>query len=635
MLQITQLNLQLGNKVLFENASATIFPGHKIGIVGANGCGKSTLFNLIRGELTNDGGDISFPKGWQLAWVKQETPGLERSALDYVIDGHHIYRDLQAKLEKAEQADDGHQIAQLHHELDAINAYTIPARAGELLNGLGFDTEAQQRSVSSFSGGWRMRLNLAQALMIDSDCLLLDEPTNHLDLDAVIWLEKWLKRYEGTILLISHDRDFIDNICQGILHVENQSLNSYTGNYSTFEIQRAEKLAQQQATFEKQQQEIKHIQSFIDRFKAKASKAKQAQSRVKMLERMEKIAPAHVDSQFHFEFLPATNIPNPIIKMDQVSAGYGDLEILSKIRLNLVPGSRIGLLGRNGAGKSTLIKTLAKSIPPLSGDFEYSKHLRIGYFAQHQLDTLTKGQSPLQHLMLLDDTLLEQPARDYLGGFGFNGDQALDIIDNFSGGEKARLVLALLVYQKPNLLLLDEPTNHLDIEMRQALALALQGFEGAMILIAHDRHLLKSTCDDLYLVDAGQVAPFNGDLDDYHNWLLDQERQANQADSKDIDKENSAQAKKEQKRKEADLRKALSPLKKEADKLAKKQEKIAEKLSEIEEKMADTDLYSEARKSELTQLLAEQASLKSELEETEMEWFDYEEQMETLRANFE
>lgn len=635
MLQITQLNLQLGNKVLFENASATIFPGHKIGIVGANGCGKSTLFNLIRGELTNDGGDISFPKGWQLAWVKQETPGLERSALDYVIDGHHIYRDLQTKLEKAEQADDGHQIAQLHHELDAINAYTIPARAGELLNGLGFDTEAQQRSVSSFSGGWRMRLNLAQALMIDSDCLLLDEPTNHLDLDAVIWLEKWLKRYEGTILLISHDRDFIDNICQGILHVENQSLNSYTGNYSTFEIQRAEKLAQQQATFEKQQQEIKHIQSFIDRFKAKASKAKQAQSRVKMLERMEKIAPAHVDSQFHFEFLPATNIPNPIIKMDQVSAGYGDLEILSKIRLNLVPGSRIGLLGRNGAGKSTLIKTLAKSIPPLSGDFEYSKHLRIGYFAQHQLDTLTKGQSPLQHLMLLDDTLLEQPARDYLGGFGFNGDQALDIIDNFSGGEKARLVLALLVYQKPNLLLLDEPTNHLDIEMRQALALALQGFEGAMILIAHDRHLLKSTCDDLYLVDAGQVAPFNGDLDDYHNWLLDQERQANQTDSKDIDKENSAQAKKEQKRKEADLRKALSPLKKEADKLAKKQEKIAEKLSEIEEKMADTDLYSEARKSELTQLLAEQASLKSELEETEMEWFDYEEQMETLRANFE
>ena len=300
-----------------------------------------------------------------------------------------------------------------------------------------------------------------------------------------------------------------------------------------------------------------------------------------------------------------------------------------------MPGSRIGLLGRNGAGKSTLIKTLAKSIPPLSGDFEYSKHLRIGYFAQHQLDTLTKGQSPLQHLMLLDDTLLEQPARDYLGGFGFNGDQALDIIDNFSGGEKARLVLALLVYQKPNLLLLDEPTNHLDIEMRQALALALQGFEGAMILIAHDRHLLKSTCDDLYLVDAGQVAPFNGDLDDYHNWLLDQERQANQTDSKDIDKENSAQAKKEQKRKEADLRKALSPLKKEADKLAKKQEKIAEKLSEIEEKMADTDLYSEARKSELTQLLAEQASLKSELEETEMEWFDYEEQMETLRANFE
>ena len=634
MLQISQLTLQLGNKVLFENTSATIFPGHKIGIVGANGCGKSTLFNLIRGDITNDGGDISFPKGWQLAWVKQETPGLERTALDYVIDGHQAYRKLQDKLTVAEQADDGHQIAQLHHDLEAINAYTIPARAGELLNGLGFDAEAQQREVKSFSGGWRMRLNLAQALMIDSDCLLLDEPTNHLDLDAVIWLEKWLKRYEGTILLISHDRDFIDNICQGILHVENKTLNSYTGNYSTFETQRAERLAQQQATFEKQQTEIKHIQSFIDRFKAKASKAKQAQSRVKMLERMEKIAPAHVDSQFNFEFLPATNIPNPIIKMDQVSAGYGDIEILSKIRLNLVPGSRIGLLGRNGAGKSTLIKTLSKSIEPLGGEFEYSKHLRIGYFAQHQLDTLTPGQSPLEHLMLLDDKLLEQPARDYLGGFGFIGDQALDKIDNFSGGEKARLVLALIVYQKPNLLLLDEPTNHLDIEMRQALSLALQGFEGAMILIAHDRHLLKSTCDDLYLVDAGQVAPFDGDLDDYHDWLLDQDRQANQANNDNSDKENSAQAKKEQKRKDAEMRKALSPLKKEADKLAKKQEKLTNQLADIEEKMADSDLYSESRKAELTQLLSDQAELKAQLEETELEWFDYEEQMEAMRADY-
>lgn len=635
MLQISQLTLQLGTKVLFENTSATIYPGHKIGIVGANGCGKSTLFNLVRGELSNDGGEISYPKGWQLAWVKQETPGLDSTALDYVLDGHLTFRELQKRLHQAEQADDGHQIAQLHHELEAINAYTIPARAGELLNGLGFDAEAQQRPVASFSGGWRMRLNLAQALMIDSDCLLLDEPTNHLDLDAVIWLEKWLNRYEGTILLISHDRDFIDNICQGILHVENKSLNSYTGNYSTFETQRAEKLAQQQATFEKQQTEIKHIQSFIDRFKAKASKAKQAQSRVKMLERMEKIAPAHVDSQFNFEFLPATNLPNPIIKMDKVSAGYGDTEILSQIRLNLVPGSRIGLLGRNGAGKSTLIKTLAKSITPLGGEFEYSKHLRIGYFAQHQLDTLTPGQTPLQHLMTLDDKLLEQPARDYLGGFGFIGDQALDKIDTFSGGEKARLVLALIVYQKPNLLLLDEPTNHLDIEMRQALALALQGFEGAMILIAHDRHLLKSTCDDLYLVDAGQVAPFDGDLDDYHNWLLEQDRQANQASNDNSDKEHSAQAKKELKRKEAEIRKKLSPLKKEADKLAKKQEKIGEQLAEIEEKMADSDLYSEARKSELTELLSQQATLKSQLEETELEWFDYEEQIEAMRASFE
>ncbi|MDB2373811.1 ABC transporter ATP-binding protein [Psychrosphaera haliotis] len=635
MLQISQLDLQLGNKVLFQQASATIYPGHKIGIVGANGCGKSTLFNMIRGELSNDGGEISYPKAWQLAWVKQETPGLDKSALDYVIDGHEKYCKLQNALAKAEQDNNGHEIAQIHHDLETINAYTIPARAGEMLNGLGFDAEAQKRPVKSFSGGWRMRLNLAQALMIDSDCLLLDEPTNHLDLDAVIWLEKWLNRYEGTILLISHDRDFIDNICQGILHVENNSLNSYTGNYSTFETQRAEKLAQQQATFEKQQTEIKHIQSFIDRFKAQATKAKQAQSRVKMLERMEKIAPAHVDSQFHFEFRPATNIPNPIIKMDQVAAGYGDTAILSKIRMNLVPGSRIGLLGRNGAGKSTLIKTLSRDLPPLSGEFEHSKHLRIGYFAQHQLDTLILGQSPADHVQALDNTMTEQMARDYLGGYGFNGDQALDKIDNFSGGEKARLVLALIVFQKPNLLLLDEPTNHLDIEMRQALAIALQGFEGAMILIAHDRHLLKSTCDDLYLVDSGQVAPFDGDLDDYHTWLLDQERQANQNKDEINDKANSAMAKKDQKRKEAELRKALSPIKKKADKLVLQQEKMTKRLGEIEDAMGDTELYTESRKSDLNQLLSEQATLKSELEDIEMEWFEYEEQMEVMRSEYD
>ncbi len=634
MLQISQLDLQLGNKVLFQQASATIYPGHKVGIVGANGSGKSTLFNMIRGELSNDGGEISFPKAWQLAWVKQETPGLDKTALEYVMDGHIKFRALQAKLANAEEANDGHKIAHYHHELEAINAYTIPARAGEMLNGLGFDSEAQQRTVKSFSGGWRMRLNLAQALMIDSDCLLLDEPTNHLDLDAVIWLEKWLKRYEGTILLISHDRDFIDNICQSILHVENLQLNSYTGNYSTFETQRAEKLAQQQATFEKQQLEIKHIQSFIDRFKAQATKAKQAQSRVKMLERMEKIAPAHVDSQFHFEFKPAPNIPNPIIRMDKVSAGYDNTPILSKIQLNLVPGSRIGLLGRNGAGKSTLIKTLSRSLAPLSGEFEHSKHLRIGYFAQHQLDTLRLGQSPADHVQALDRNMTEQMARDYLGGFGFNGDQALDKIDSFSGGEKARLVLALIVFEKPNLLLLDEPTNHLDIEMRQALAIALQSFEGAMILIAHDRHLLKSTCDDLYLVDSGQVAPFDGDLDDYHNWLLDQDRQNNQGKESNVDKAHSADAKKEQKRKDAELRKALSPVKKIADKLVKQQEKISARLLEIETLMGDMELYTDARKADLTKLLSEQATLKSQLEDIEMEWFEVEEQMENMKAQF-
>jgi ATP-binding cassette subfamily F protein 3 len=629
MLQITDLHLQLGNKLLFNNANAVVYPGHKIALVGANGCGKSTLFSVIRGELQNDDGDIAFPKGWQLAWVKQETPDVDKSAVEYVLDGHKKYRLLQTELMQAEADNNGDKIAHLHHQLEEINAYAIPAKASELLDGLGFDTEAQARPVTSFSGGWRMRLNLAQALMIDSDLLLLDEPTNHLDLDAVIWLEKWLKRYQGTMLLISHDRDFIDNICQGIMHIENNAINSYTGNYSNFEKQRTEKLAQQQANFDKQQEEIKHIQSFIERFKAKASKAKQAQSRVKMLERMEMIAPAHVDSQFHFEFLPASNIPNPIMKMEKVTAGYGDVEILKDIHLNLVPGSRIGLLGKNGAGKSTFIKTLSQSLTPLSGELEHSKHLNIGYFAQHQLDKLRTGHTPVDHLKLLNSQLTEQEARNYLGGFGFNGDQALDIIDKFSGGEKARLVLALLVYEKPNLLLLDEPTNHLDIEMRQALTMALQGFEGAMILISHDRHLLKATCDDLYLVDSGKVERFDGDLEDYHQWLLTSDI-PEQNTQNDENKQNSAAAKKEQKRLEAELRKKLAPIKKQAEKLEKQQDKANTRLSEIEELMSDTALYQDENKQQLASLLAEQAELKSSIEELEMEWFDCQEQMEAM-----
>jgi ATP-binding cassette subfamily F protein 3 len=632
MLQINKLHIQLGNKLLFDDASATVFPNHKVAIVGANGCGKSTLFSAIKDQHFHDSGEIQFPKGWRLAWVKQETPAMERSALDYVIDGHHTYRQLSAELEQAENENNGQKIAHCYHELENINAFAIPSKAGELLNGLGFSQQQHHLPVSSFSGGWRMRLNLAQALLVDSDCLLLDEPTNHLDLDAVIWLEKWLAKYSGTILLISHDRDFIDNICNSIIHVENCQLNQYTGNYSNFERQRSEKLAQQQANYEKQQAEIKHIQSFVDRFKAKASKAKQAQSRIKMLERMEQIAPAHIDSQFHFEFKPAKQLPNPIIKFDKVAAGYDNKPILKNIKLNLVPGSRIGLLGKNGAGKSTLIKTLAKELTPLSGDVEHSKHLKIGYFCQHQLEQLTKGNSPVQHLKQLNPALTEQEARNYLGSFGFNGDQSLDVIDAFSGGEKARLVLALLVYQQPNLLLMDEPTNHLDIEMRQALTIALQSFDGAMILISHDRHLLKASCDDLYLVDSGSVTAFNDDLEGYHQWLLEQN--SSKEKSEDDNKQHSAQAKKEQKRIEAEMRKELSPIKKQADALEKQQAKYSNSLAEIEETLADTELYNPENKAKLTGVLAQQTEYKSKLEELELAWFECEEQIEQIKAKY-
>ncbi|CCN33158.1 putative Glutathione-regulated potassium-efflux system ATP-binding protein [Vibrio nigripulchritudo SO65] len=633
MITFSDIQLLRGGKPLLDQASATIHPGDKVGLVGKNGCGKSTLFALLKDGLSIDAGTFHKPSQWELAWVAQETPALERKAIEYVIDGDREFRDLEDQLAKAELQDNGTLVAELHGKIEVIGGYTIKARAAELLDGLGFSQEQMEWSLTQFSGGWRMRLNLAQALLCRSDLLLLDEPTNHLDLDAVMWLERWLQTYPGTLILISHDRDFLDPIVGRIIHIENQLLNEYTGNYSSFENQRAQKLILQQAMYQKQQKQMAHMQSYIDRFRYKASKARQAQSRIKALEKMEKVLPAQFDNPFSFEFREPAALPNPILMMDEVSAGYGENLILEKIRLNLVPGSRIGLLGRNGAGKSTLIKLLSGELKSQSGEFTYSQGVKIGYFAQHQLETLHPEETPLQHMMQIAPDKTEQQLRDYLGSFGFQGDKALEKVAPFSGGEKARLVLALIVWQKPNLLLLDEPTNHLDLDMRQALTLALQTFEGAMVIVSHDRYLLRATTDDLYLVHDRQVAPFDGDLNDYYKWLTEQqkaERKELQASAPEKSSDNSAAARKEQKRKEAEFRKLTAPIRKNLTKLEQKMDKLGQILSDTETQLSDTELYQAENKAKLNEVLSQQATAKSELEEVEMEWMAEQETLEQM-----
>ncbi|MCP9269278.1 ABC transporter ATP-binding protein [Xenorhabdus sp. XENO-1] len=646
MIVFSSLQIRRGIRVLLDNASATINPGQKVGLVGKNGCGKSTLLSLLKGELQAENGSVTFPNNWALAWVNQETPALEISALEYVIDGDREFRQLEQKLKIANEQNDGHAIAHLHGQLDTIQAWTIRARASSLLHGLGFSQPQLEQSVSSFSGGWRMRLNLAQALICRSDLLLLDEPTNHLDLDAVIWLEKWLKNYTGTLILISHDRDFLDPIIDKVLHIEQLILAEYTGNYSSFERQRAAKLAQQQALYQSQQEKVTHLQSYIDRFRAKASKAKQAQSRIKMLERMELIAPAHVDNPFRFSFRQPDSLPSPLLVMEKVSAGYGGKTVLDSIKLNLVPGSRIGLLGRNGAGKSTLIKLLAGELAPQQGKIALAKGIKLGYFAQHQLEYLRADESPLQHLVRIAPQETEQQLRDYLGGFGFKGDQVTDPSGRFSGGEKARLVLALVVWQRPNLLLLDEPTNHLDLDMRQALTEALIDFDGAMVVVSHDRHLLRSTTDELYLVHDGEAEPFTGDLEDYQQWLTEQQRQqtrenqekekaASSPDASMNGTQNySAQERKDQKRREAEFRNQTQPLRKQLTVLEKQMEKLGAALAGWEEKLSDNTIYENDRKTELTECLQQQIQTKSKLEDAEMEWLDIQEQLEQMSEAF-
>ncbi|MDG6359950.1 ABC transporter ATP-binding protein [Glaesserella parasuis] len=634
MIFFTDLTLKRGQTILLEQANATIHTGQKVGLIGKNGCGKSSLFALLKNELQAEGGDASYPKNWSIAWVNQETPALDISALDYVIQGDREYTQLTAQLEQANLENNGNLIATLHAQLDTIDAWTIQSRASTLLNGLGFSTEQLQLPVKSFSGGWRMRLNLAQALICRSDLLLLDEPTNHLDLDAVIWLERWLSNYHGTLLLISHDRDFLDPIIDRVLHIEQQKLFDYTGNYSAFEIQRATKLAQQNAAYQQQQQKIAHLQKFIDRFKAKATKAKQAQSRVKALEKMELIAPAYADSPFSFEFREPLSLPNPLLIMEKVSAGYGERTVLQSVKLNLVPGSRIGLLGRNGAGKSTLIKLLAGEIQAQSGHTQLAKGVQLGYLAQHQLDTLRADESALWHLARLAPEKTEQELRNYLGGFAFHSDKVKQAVSSFSGGEKARLVLALIVWQRPNLLLLDEPTNHLDLDMRQALTEALTQYEGSLVIVSHDRHLLLSTVNEFYLVHDGKVEEFNGDLEDYQKWLNELNAQlecAKKADnSTACNNENSAVNRKEQKRQEAELRQQAALLRKKLTQLEKELEKLTASLTTLEETLASPEIYDAENKAKLTEILVKQVATKKQLEEVEMEWLEVQEQLEVL-----
>lgn len=651
MLFFENLSLRRGKKVLFEHAHFSLNPRDRVGVVGANGCGKSSLFALIRGELEEDGGNISLQDNVIIASVKQETPAVELSAIDYVLQGDIELCELKQKIEEQSDSDDGIAIGALHNQFEQIDGYSAEARAAELLHGLGFNKDNDRNAVSSFSGGWRMRLNLAQALMCRSDLLLLDEPTNHLDFETVLWLERWLNAYQGAVLLISHDREFMDKVINRVLHIENQQVNLYTGDYSTFEVQRSEKLALQQAQYDKQQKQITHMQSFITRFKAKATKAKQAQSRVKALERMEKIAPAHINSPFNFAFKELGFLQSPLLALNDADVGYGDTKILNQVQFSLRPQDRIGLIGQNGAGKSTLIKLLADELQLKTGERVESKVLNVGYFAQHQLEQLHLDMSPLQHLMLLDKSATESDLRSYLGGFDFNGDKALEPIAPFSGGEKARLVLAMIVYLQPNVLLLDEPTNHLDLEMRHALNMALQGFEGAVVLVSHDRHMVETVCDDLYLVAKGRVEQFVGDLDEYARWvneqrlMLAQQRKANQkhgllanASSVDlIEKKQSINAaksisKKEQRQRDAEMRKQLQPLRKAVQSFELSLEKLQVRQAEIDRELAEPEMYDDANKSTLLKINQEYADVKANIEVIEMQWMQALEDLEAAEA---
>lgn len=630
MITLQNIIVQRGSLRLLDSANLAIHPGRRIGLIGANGSGKSSLFALLLGQLHLDGGDLYIPANWRIAHMAQEVAASERSALDYVVDGHHRLRKVEAQIEQLADGQEHNKLAALYGEYEALGGYQANTHADQLLHGLGFTAAQTGSPVSSFSGGWRIRLNLAQALMCPSDLLLLDEPTNHLDLDATLWLEQWLKGYQGTLLLISHDRDFLDAVADEIVSLEQQQLVSYRGNYSAYEKQKAMRLAQQQANFEKQQRRVSEIHQFVSRFRAKATKAKQAQSRLKELERMELIAPAHIDSPFKFVFREAARNSTPLINLSEAELGYGATKVLQDVELSLQPGSRIGLLGPNGAGKSTLVKSLVGDIPLLDGHRACGEHLAIGYFAQHQLEALDLEASAALHIQRMSPQASEQDIRNFLGGFNFHGDKALDPIAPFSGGEKARLALALIVWQKPNLLLLDEPTNHLDLEMRHALEVALQGYAGALVVISHDRHLLRNCVDEFYLVAQGRLEPFSGTLADYQEWLrTESRRDANAPDEATVGKE-PGQDKKAQRQLTAQRRQRLAPLQKKLKALEREIDQLGNQLAQMEQQLSDTDLYLDDNKAQLQALLQERGALQTRAEDSENQWLELHEELEAL-----
>ncbi len=644
MIRIDHLTLMRGARVLLDDVSLMIHDRQRVGFIGANGSGKTSLFALLRGELLAEKGDVFMPTNTVMAHVAQETPSGEISALDYVMNGDAELREVETALTRLQQTtqhseQEGQELAEWHHRYEAIGGYGAKARASELLAGLGFAHEEHENPVNAFSGGWRMRLNLAQALMCRSDILLLDEPTNHLDLDAVMWLEEWLRRYPGTLLLITHDRDFLDNIVNVIVHFDQCQLKTYRGNYAQFEHERAATLAVQQAAHEKQQRTMAHLQHFVDRFRYKATKAKQAQSRLKQLEKMTRIAAAHVDSPFSFAFAPSDSHARQLVRLEQATLGYENQGkrhvVLNHVECAILSDTRIGLLGVNGAGKSTLIKSLTARLPLLGGERHSARDLRIGYFAQHQLDTLDSESSALEHMQRLDSNAREQALRNFLGGFAFRGDQVTQPVATFSGGERARLALALIVYQKPQMLILDEPTNHLDIDMREALTEALQAFNGALIVVAHDRYLLSATVDTFWLVEHGKVAPFDGDLEDYRQHTLSRTTWHDAEEKNEPAKahEKTSEERKAQKRQQAEQRQQRAPLLKKQKTMEEKMARLTEQKNALENWLASPEAYQEENKTRLTESLAQQRELAQEIQELEHAWLELEETLSGFQSS--